>query len=48
MKLKWKMMKWQFLVIALCNGVRGLKYHGRKEMEGYKDIALCNGVRGLK
>ena len=35
-------------MIALCNGVRGLKYpHGAGAVDP-RPIALCNGVRGLK
>ena len=34
--------------IALCNGVRGLKYPIERDIFKMPFIALCNGVRGLK
>ena len=34
--------------IALCNGVRGLKFVASYGVNGLAGIALCNGVRGLK
>ena len=36
------------IVIALCNGVRGLKFTQRHFQVFDINIALCNGVRGLK
>ena len=35
-------------LIALCNGVRGLKYWNLNIALSLREIALCNGVRGLK
>ena len=34
--------------IALCNGVRGLKWINDDGQDDLLNIALCNGVRGLK
>ena len=34
--------------VALCNGVRGLKYLPPKFVSYRLVVALCNGVRGLK
>ena len=39
---------WYDRWIALCNGVRGLKFTHFGRMGGRYAIALCNGVRGLK
>ena len=36
------------LIVALCNGVRGLKYYNNEENRYLMEVALCNGVRGLK
>ncbi len=34
--------------VALCNGVRGLKYRNYIHPSRFRSVALCNGVRGLK
>ena len=34
--------------VALCNGVRGLKYSSDQFIAALNVVALCNGVRGLK